>query len=154
MTDKKRDENEDDREAAAKGKVEPKAAPKEAVPQPFPFSASLNEPQTVSLPLPEGVQVPEPVIESLSPASCMVGDPDFPLIVYGDNFFADSVINFAGHDEPTTFDPDAKTLSTGVKPSLWAEPVIVDVIIKNGPVSSGPVAFEFAPISRASTRKK
>jgi len=151
MTDKKRDEHE---EAAAKGKVEPAAAPKEAAPQPFPFSASINEPQTVSLPLPEGVTVPEPVIESISPASCMVGDPDFPLIVYGDNFFADSVINFAGQDEPTTFDADAKTLSTGVKPSLWAEPVIVDVIIKNGPVSSGPVAFEFAPIARSSTRKK
>jgi len=100
------------------------------------------------------VTVPEPVIESLNPASCMVGDPDFPLIVYGDNFFADSVINFAGQDEPTTFDADAKTLSTGVKPSLWAEPVTVPVIIKNGPVSSGPVDFEFAPIARSSTRRK
>ncbi len=154
MTDKKRDEHEDDREAAAKGKVDPKAAPKTEVPQPFPFSASINEPQTVSLPVPENVEVPVPVIESISPASCMVGDHDFPLIVYGDNFFADSVINFAGQDEPTTFDADAKTLSTGVKPSLWAEPVTVQVIIKNGPVSSGPVDFEFAPISRASTRRK
>ena len=51
-------------------------------------------------------------------------------------------------------DADAKTLSTGVKPSLWAEPVVVQVIIKNGPVSSGPVDFEFAPIARSSTRRK
>jgi hypothetical protein len=131
-----------------------KAAPREAPPQPFPFTASINEPQTVSLPVPENVEVPVPVIESLNPASCMIGDPDFTLVVSGDNFFADSVINFAGHDEPTTFDTTAKTLSTGVKPSLWAEPVIVDVIIKNGPAVSGPVAFEFAPIARASTRRK
>ena len=156
MTDKKRDDEHDKHDEFARDtevKAKAKAAPKEAAPQPFPFSASINEPQTVSLPLPEGVTVPEPVIESISPASCMVGDPDFPLLVYGDNFFADSVINFAGHDEPTTFDADAKTLSTGVKPSLWAEPVIVPVIIKNGPVSSGPVDFEFAPIARSSTRR-
>jgi hypothetical protein len=146
MTDKKRDEHDE---------VKAKAAPREAAPpQPFPFTASINEPQTVSLPVPENVEVPVPVIDSLEPASCMIGDPDFTLVVSGDNFFADSVINFAGHDEPTTFDTTAKTLSTGVKPSLWAEPVIVDVIIKNGPAVSGPIAFEFAPIARSSTRRK
>jgi hypothetical protein len=154
MTDKKRDEEPDDREAAAKGKAEPAAAPKTEVPQPFPFSASINEPQTVSLPVPENVEVPKPSITSLSPAECMVGDPDFPLIVTGDNFFADSVIHFAGHDEPTTFDADAKTLSTGIKPSLWAEPVTVQVQVKNGPEISEPVDFTFAPIARSSTRKK
>jgi hypothetical protein len=142
MIDKKRDD-----EAAAK------AAPKAGT-QVFPFTASINEPQTVSLPVPENVEVPVPVIEGLEPASCMIGDPDFTLVVSGDNFFADSVINFAGQDEPTTFDTTAKTLSTGVKPSLWAEPVIVEVIIKNGPAVSGPIAFEFAPIARSSTRRK
>jgi len=140
----------DDAEPLAKAK----AAPREATPQAFPYSASINEPQTISTPIPPDIEVPVPVIESLNPASCMIGDPDFPLIVSGDNFFGDSVINFAGHDEPTTFDPDAKTLSTGVKPSLWAEPVVVQVIIKNGPAVSGPIDFEFAaPAARGAKRK-
>jgi hypothetical protein len=156
MTDKKRDDEHNKHDEFARDaevKAKAKAAPKAGT-QVFPFTASINEPQTVSLPVPENVEVPVPVIESLEPASCMIGDPDFTLVVSGDNFFADSIINFAGQDEPTTFDTTAKTLSTGVKPSLWAEPVIVDVIIKNGPAVSGPIAFEFAPIARSSTRRK
>jgi hypothetical protein len=115
--------------------------------QPFPFTASINEPQTVSLPVPENVTVPVPVIEALEPAYAAIGGEDFTLVVSGDNFFADSVINFAGQDEPTTF--DAGTLSTIVKPSLWVEPTTVDVLVKNGPAVSGPIAFEFtAPAAR------
>jgi len=118
--------------------------------QPFPFTASINEPQTVSLPVPENVTVPEPVIEGLEPAYAAIGGEDFTLVISGDNFFADSVINFAGQDEPTTFDTTAKTLSTIVKPSLWVEPTTVDVLVKNGPAVSGPIAFEFtAPASRS-----
>jgi hypothetical protein len=83
----------------------------------------------------------------------MIGDPDFTLYVHGTNFFADSVLHFAGHDEPTTLNEDG-TLSTGIKPSLWGEPVTVKVMIKNGPKVSAPVDFEFRPISRASTRKR
>jgi hypothetical protein len=164
MTTKKHDETEDERDereyaeaqAATKRKAEAKAAPKAEEPQQvFPFSASINEPQTVSLPLPQGVEVPKPVISSLNPDSCMIGDPDFPLVISGDNFFGDSVIHFAGHDEPTTFDADAKTLSTGIKPSLWADPVTVQVMVKNGPELSAPVDFEFAaPATRSSTRRK
>ncbi len=112
--------------------------------QAFPFSASVNEPQTVSTPIPPDIEVPKPAITALNPDSCVIGDADFPLVISGENFFADSVIHFAGHDEPTTFDPEAKTLSTGVKPSLWAEPVVVQVMIRNGPESSDPVDFEFA----------
>jgi hypothetical protein len=117
--------------------------------QPFPFTASINEPQTVSLPLPQDVTVPVPVIEGLEPAYAVIGGEDFTLVVSGDNFFVDSVINFAGQDEPTTFDTTAKTLSTIVKPSLWVEPTTVDVVVKNGPEVSGPIAFEFtAPAAR------
>jgi hypothetical protein len=131
----------------------PKAAPKEAPPQPFPYSASINEPQTVSLPVPENVEVPKPVITGYDPYECMIGDPDFTLYVTGENFFADSVIHFAGHDEPTTLEDDGR-LSTGVKPSLWTEPATVQLQIKNGPEISDPVQFEFLPIARSSTRKK
>jgi hypothetical protein len=146
MTTKKHDDEHDT------PKAEAKAAPKAETPQAFPHTASINEPQTVSLPLPEGVTVPKPTISALEPADCMIGDPDFTLYVSGENFFNDSVIHFAGHDEPTTF-ADGK-LSTGVKPSLWADPATVQVQIKNGPEISAPVDFEFLPIARASTRKK
>jgi hypothetical protein len=153
--DDEHDEHEHEHEAKGKAKSEAKAAPKtEAPPAAFPFSASINEPQTVSLPLPEGVTVPKPVITGYDPYDCMIGDPDFQLVVTGENFFNDSVIHFAGHDEPTTFDAEAKTLSTGVKPSLWTEPATVQVQIRNGPEISDPVEFEFLPIARSSARKK
>jgi hypothetical protein len=159
MTTKKHDdhderEHEGKHDAEAEAKATPKAAPKEETAQAFPHSASINEPQTVSLPLPQGVVVPKPSITGYDPYECMIGDPDFQLVITGENFFNDSVIHFAGHDEPTTFDDTAKTLSTGVKPSLWAEPATVQVQIKNGPEISDPVQFEFLPIARSSTRKK
>jgi hypothetical protein len=153
MTDKKRDEHDQKRQADVNPDAKTKAAPKSGT-QVFPFTASINEPQTVSLPVPENVEVPKPTITGYDPYECMIGDADFTLVVYGENFFADSVINFAGHDEPTTFDPTAKTLSTGVKPSLWTEPVTVQLQVKNGPEVSAPVDFEFLPIVRSSTRKK
>jgi hypothetical protein len=130
----------------------PAAAPAPKAEQPFPYSASINEPQTVSLPLPANVDVPKPTISALTPADAAIGDADFVLYVSGENFFADSVINFAGHDEPTTLEADGR-LSTGVKPSLWADPVIVQVMVKNGPEVSPPADFEFtAPALRS--RKK
>jgi len=127
-----------------------KAAPKaEAAPPPFPFTASINEPQTVSLPLPEGIVVPKPVITGYDPYECTLGDPDFPLVITGENFFADSVITFAGHDEPTTFDAEAKTLSTGINMAVWLGPDTVQVTVKNGPEVSDPVEFTFnAPAAR------
>jgi len=137
MTEKKHD-HDTKHDDAPKAKAAPKAAE-----QPFPFSASINEPQTVSLPVPENIDVPVPAITAIDPAGCAIGDPDFTLDITGENFFADSVINFAGHDEPTTFD-GTDTLSTGVKPSLWTDPVVVQVMIKNGPAVSEPVDFTFA----------
>lgn len=119
-----------------------------AEPTAFPYTFSINEPQTVSLPLPADVTVPVPSITSLEPADCVIGDPDFTLYVSGENFFADSVIHFADHDEPTTLNEDG-TLSTGVKPSLWTEPVTVQVLVKNGPEISAPIDFTFRPIARS-----
>jgi hypothetical protein len=136
-------------------KHDQKTAPKEAAPAPaFPYTASINEPQTVSTPIPADVEVPVPAITSIAPDTCVTGDADFTLVVTGDNFFGDSVINFAGQDEPTTLQADG-TLTTGVKPSLWADPVTVPVIIKNGPASSAPVDFDFtAPAARKSEHKR
>jgi hypothetical protein len=99
---------------------------------------SINEP-------PELPPVPVPTISALSPDSCTVGQPDFTLVVSGENFFAGSTIFFAGHEEPTTFDEEARTLSTDVKPSLWLEPVVVTCQVINGEVMSNAVEFAFEP---------
>ena len=97
---------------------------------------SINEP-------PELPDLPAPVITSIDPAECAIGDPDFTLEVHGENFFAGSVIFFAGHDEPTTFDEAAGTVSTGVKPSLWGAPVVVQCQVYNGEMMSNAVDFTF-----------
>ena len=112
------------------------AVPKETV-------ESINEPS----PPPSGDNA-RPLIDTLEPASCAIGDPDFTLYVHGDNFFPGSVIHFADHDEPTTLNDDG-TLSTGVKPSLWQVPVTVEVTIRNGSLVSPAATFEFtAPAGR------
>lgn len=111
---------------------------------------SLNEPEDPSLPSrnvtsinepPDGDNV-EPLIDTLEPASCVIGDADFTLYVHGDNFFPSSVISFAGHDEPTTLNEDG-TLSTEVRPSLWLEPVVADVVVRNGSLESPAAEFAF-----------
>jgi hypothetical protein len=99
---------------------------------------SINEPPK----LPEGFGVP--VIGALDPESCAVGDPDFTLKILGAEFYAGSVINFAGHDEPTTLNADG-TLSTGVKPSLWLNPVTVPVVVRNLDKTSNEAEFTFGP---------
>jgi hypothetical protein len=104
--------------------------------------ASINEPLT----LPEGVGAP--VIDSIDPASAVIGEADFTLFVTGSGFFAGSVIYFAGRDEPTTLNEDG-TLSTGVNMSVWLGPDTVPVTVRNGPLTSNEVDFTF---SAAGTR--
>jgi len=96
--------------------------------------------------------VPEnpPEVTSLSPNTAVSGDPDFTLYVSGENFTAQSVIHFGLNDEPTTHNADG-TLSTGVKPSLFA-PAEVDVCVRTGPLESNIVTFTFT--APAGTRAK
>ena len=103
---------------------------------------SINEPPVLPE-LPEGFGTP--AISSLEPADCVIGGEDFTLVVSGTQFYPGSVIFFAGHDEPTTYDEDGATLSTGVKPSLWANPVVVQVQVRNLDKWSEPVDFTFNP---------
>jgi hypothetical protein len=105
---------------------------------------SINEP-------PEMPDMPAPVITALAPESVVVGQPDFELVVEGENFFAGSVIFFAGHDEPTTFDEDGGTLSTTVRPSLWTEPATVTCQVHNGETMSNAVDFAFEAEAGAAT---
>jgi len=120
---------------------------------PFPYTVSVNEPQTVSLPLPQGTTVPKPSVTSLDPSGATLGEPSFTMFVSGENFFADSVIVFAGQDEPTTF-ADGK-LSTGINMDVWHGPDTVKVAVKNGPEVSNEVDFTFneAPASRSKKGK-
>jgi hypothetical protein len=99
---------------------------------------SINEPVDLEMPDP-------PVITALVPDSCAIGDPDFTLDVEGTGFYPQSVIHFAGHDEPTTYNDG--TLSTGVKPSLWTSPVVVQCQVRNGETMSNAVDFTFSDIT-------
>lgn len=111
---------------------------------------SINEPQTPAFDAVVGAV--KPSITSLNPASVEVGGPDVRLYVTGEGFGPDTVIYFAGFDEPTTLEDDG-TVSTGLKPSLWVDPVTVQVYVRNGTLHSDPVDFEFAaPAARKSKR--
>ena len=132
-----------------KNEAAQQAAPKAAAA--FPYTASINEPQTTSLPLPQDVVVPKPSITSLEPTECAIGDPSFTLYVSGENFFADSVITFAGQNEPTTF-ADGK-LSTGINMDVWHGPDTVEVFIKNGPEMSNVEYFTFNEAAASRSKK-
>lgn len=99
--------------------------------------ASINEPLDLEMPDP-------PVITALEPNECAIGDPDFTLDITGTGFYPASVIHFAGHDEPTTYNDGV--LSTGVKPSLWGAPVVVQCQVFNGEVASNAVDFTFTDV--------
>ena len=83
-----------------------------------------------------------PTISGLEPSEAVSGDPDFTLVVSGENFFSGSIIVFGEQDEPSTFDEEAGTLSTVVKPSLF-QPATVPVKVRNGPMVSAPSNFTF-----------
>jgi hypothetical protein len=108
---------------------------------------SINEPGQSELTTVEPVSINEPnldmpTVTSIDPTTCVIGDPDFDLQVAGTGFDETSVIVFAGHEEPTTWDGDA-TLSTGITPSLFTSPDTVDVQVRNGTKLSNALAFTF-----------
>jgi hypothetical protein len=73
---------------------------------------SINEP----LRIPEGAGTP--VITGIEPAEATIGQPDFTLYVTGTGFIAQSVIVFAGRDEPTTLEGDG-TPRPALNMSVW-----------------------------------
>lgn len=86
-----------------------------------------------------------PVIAELTPDSASVPGPDFDLVVRGENFSEESVINWNGGDEPTEF-VSAEELRTLVKPSTVQTPLpfTLPVCVKTGQLSSGILSFTFA----------
>ncbi|WLB24942.1 IPT/TIG domain-containing protein [Bradyrhizobium japonicum] len=99
--------------------------------------ASYEEP-VISTP---GNPPPAPVLNSLSPATAVSGDPDFVLSCIGSGFDASTTIVFGDYDEPTTLVSDTE-VTTIVKPSLFA-PADVPVSVRNGPLYSANQTFTF-----------
>ena len=76
------------------------------------------------------------------------------MFVSGTNLFAQSVIVFAGQDEPTTLNADG-TLSTGINMDVWHGPDTVQVSVKNGSKMSNELPFTFAaPTTRGARHGK
>ena len=98
----------------------------------------------------------QPEIEALDPDEIEMGAADTVLHVHGSGFTEQSVIHFAGHDEPTSFVSESE-ITTGLKPSLWQEAVVVECTVKNGDQESEPVEFEFleadAPAASRQTKR-
>jgi hypothetical protein len=123
--------------------------------------ASINEPpgSTIGSNIPPesggGSDLP-PAITALVPDTCTIGDPSFTLDVEGAGFTSTSVINFAGHDEPTTFNAEEGTLSTGIDMDVWHGADVVPVVVKTGSLTSNVVDFTFAAAGAetASTHKR
>ena len=105
---------------------------------------SINEPQTPAFDHIAGSV--KPSITAIDPASAEIGADDLTLTITGEGFGPDTVIYFAGHDEPTTLEDDG-TVSTGLKPSLWTAPATVQCYVRNGTLHSDPVDFEFTEAS-------
>ena len=105
---------------------------------------SINEPQTPAFDHIAGSV--KPSITAIDPTSAEIGADDLTLTITGEGFGPDTVIYFAGHDEPTTLEDDG-TVSTGLKPSLWTAPATVQCYVRNGTLHSDPVDFEFTEAS-------
>ena len=98
----------------------------------------------------------KPEIEALDPDEIEMGAADTVLHVHGSGFTEQSVIHFAGHDEPTSFVSESE-ITTGLKPSLWQEAVVVECTVKNGDQESEGPSFEFleadAPAASRQTKR-
>jgi hypothetical protein len=100
-----------------------------------------------------GEAPPPPTVTALEPATAVIGAPSFTLHVRGTGFLADSVISFAGHDEPTTLVSPTE-VTTGVNMAVWLGPDSVPVAVRNadGQVSA-PLSFTFTEAAAAGTSR-
>jgi hypothetical protein len=88
-------------------------------------------------------------LTSLTPSTAIIGSESFTLHVMGENFDQYSVINFAGHDEPTTF-VNSTELTTGVDMSVWHGADVLPVVVKSPVLVTDPLMFTFmAPAGTA-----
>jgi hypothetical protein len=115
-------------------------------PNPHPQMASINEPpgSNVLGKTAEdiGGETVTPVITSLEPDEATIGEETFDIFVHGTGFTENSVIVFAGYEEPTDLEDDG-TLSTGINMDVWQGADVVKVAVKNGDKTSNEVDFTF-----------
>src|SRR5690348_8712487 len=98
---------------------------------------SINEPPEMPAP------PVAPTLNTLTPSSAVIGDPSFTLTVAGSGFVdGQSVIVFAGNDEPTTF-VDASTVTTDVNMEVWLGADTVGVQVRNFNQVSNKLFFTF-----------
>ena len=83
-----------------------------------------------------------PELTSIEPNTARIGQESFILVVSGVGLIQESVIVFAGQDEPSKLETNG-TLTTGVNMSVWHGPDEVEVRVKNGEHVSEPLMFTF-----------
>jgi hypothetical protein len=118
-------------------------------------AGSINEPLGSSIgsnmddkgqPIKGGSATPAPdaapVITELEPDEATIGEETFDLFVHGTGFTEDSVIVFAGQEEPTDLEDDG-TLSTGINMDVWNGADTIKVSVKNGDKTSNEMEFTF-----------
>lgn len=89
---------------------------------------------------------PLPTVTSLVPNNVTLGSPSFTIHINGTGFDANTVIVFAGQEEPTTLVSPTE-VTTGVNMDVWAGPDSVPV----GVVGSNTMPFEFKAASTQAT---
>lgn len=94
---------------------------------------------------------PPLTVTALVPDTIAIGAPSTTLQVQGTGFTADSVISFAGHDEPTTL-VSATEVTTGIDMSVWLGPDSVPVTVRNGTgAPTAPLMFTFTAAAARET---
>jgi len=81
-------------------------------------------------------------ISSLDPDEATIGEETFDIFVHGTGFTENSVIIFAGQEEPTDLEDDG-TLSTGINMDVWQGADTVKVAVKDGDRTSNEMDFTF-----------
>lgn len=104
-------------------------------------NGSFEEPLVVDST--DDVGTAAPVIDTLTPDTAEIGSDPFTLVVAGQNLTAQSVIVFAGYDEPTTLAADGLSVSTGINMDVWLGADTIDVQVRNGPAYSNHLEFTF-----------
>ena len=100
------------------------------------------------------VNAPTPTLTSISPASADAGSGDFTLTVNGTNFASNSVVNFNGVAEPTTFLSATQltaTVSNAEIAAVGNYPVTVSTPSGSGSVTSNALTFAVNTVTVAGT---
>jgi hypothetical protein len=85
---------------------------------------------------------PTPTLDSLTPATAMLGDPNFTLHCLGTNFTPDTKILWNGSEEPTVFVSETElTTDVNMATATVAAPIPVAVRGPSGGVTA-PLIFD------------